>query len=198
MPPSPSSFKAPLALAFKSGRLAFELLVMAAIAAALWLSGSAAYENVHFVHTTGTILNLVSIAREDAEKDPSFGLVVGSDLIGELQSRGQLPGQQGGTAQPAAMPYNAWNGPIRASFTSNTVMRFETDLPTHDCRRLALFFGKDAADLSLLSMEARELNGPWRKFYDQATSVQAPNFSSADAACGFGEKATLALNLRLR
>jgi hypothetical protein len=193
MPSLSYARKTPFTFVFRLGRLAFELTVIGVIAGALWLAASAAYENIHFVRTTGQILSLIAIARDDAAKEPAFGRA-GEDLMESLLRRGQIPGVR---AEAVSAPGNAWGGAIRAEIVSPTVMRFETDLPTRDCRRLALFFGKDAADLALLSMEARDQNGPWRQFYDQSSNQQLGP-SAADAACGWGEHATLALTLRLR
>jgi hypothetical protein len=162
--------------------------VTAAIVASLSLTATAAYENVKFVRTTEQILSLIAVAEDNAAKDSSFGQGAAEDIVDDLVHRGQLTPQ----------PVNAWGGSLRAVVQQPPFLRIETDLSSRACRRVALFFGKDAADLKILRMEVRGESGFWRAFYNAATSTQAVDYTQAGAACGDDENTTLSLTLRLR
>ena len=49
---------------------------------------------------------------------------------------------------------------------------FETDLPSYACKRLALYLGKNASDIKLQKMAARQGNGSWDTFFDAAIDPQ--------------------------
>jgi hypothetical protein len=166
------------------------------ICIALWLTAAAAYENVRFEQAKLQLLSLIAAAQDDA-KDSDFSKRAGEDLLAACARRGQ-PACIGDDKAATGRLLNAWNQPIRMTAVSPSVMRLETDVPAHICRRFALFFGKDASAMKLQSMEAREESSHWRVFFDGA-SGQIPDYATTSAACGAGEHAaTLAFVLQLR
>jgi hypothetical protein len=72
-------------------------------------------------------------------------------------------------------------------------MRVETDIPSRDCRRLALFFLKNGRDLGLNVMETgQETPKLWRQFFNQKGMSLSGN-QSVEVACGDTTRVTLAL-----
>jgi len=177
------------------GFFVFVLPVLCVILFALWLAATAAVENVRFAQTASQLLSLISTLRDDAAKEPNFGLQPGEDLIATLIRRGQIVGS-GGDTQTWLL--NSWHGAIRATTAQPTLTRLETDLPTADCRRMALFFGRARRDTGLQRMEAHGGSGGWRAIYDNTGADADPNVRAVDAACGEEPQASLALLLRLR
>lgn len=169
--------------------------VACAIFAAMWLTAAAAYENVRFAKTAEQLLSLIAVTQDDAAKDPDFGRRPGEDLLVDLARQGVQAAGFG--SETPGKPVNAWHQPIRMTAVSSTTMRLETDVSAPACRRLALFFGKDAQDLKLQTMEAREENSHWRTFFSNAAG-QALGYLAVNAGCGQTEYVTLALTLPLR
>jgi hypothetical protein len=164
--------------------------VIGAILVALWLAAAAIYENVRFADTSGQLLSLIATAQDMAAKDSDFDKRAGEDLLADLRRLAQI--QDNGSG-----PKNAWHQAIHLTAPAPSITRLETDVPAPACRRLALFFGKDAHDLKLQAMEARGENGVWRRFFDGAAG-STPNYAMIDAACGSTGYTTLALILALR
>src|SRR5258708_5758788 len=92
---------------------------------------------------TDQLLSFICTTRDAAGSDADFGQRAGEDLVDGLLRRGQLPGR----------PVNNWGGALRAQLTTPPFIRVETDVPVQACRRLALFFGKDANALKLAKIE---------------------------------------------
>jgi hypothetical protein len=170
------------------GFLMLALPVACAIITAIWLAGAAALENIKFARCTEQALSLIALAQDDAAKDPTFGQSQNEDIIDDLIRRGQIQNSPG----------NVWGGTIRATVQPLPFMRFETDLPSYACRRLALYFGKNASDLKLQKMEAREGSGAFYTFYDMAVNPNTSEFPGMIQACGNTSFSTLALTTRLR
>ncbi len=167
--------------------------IIGVIAVASWLAIAAAYENIRFAQATDQILALIAIAHDYASKDQNFGATLNEDLLNRLVQTGKVPPPKDG---PQGGFINAWQGAVTATAIPGFLMRLETHVPTRDCRRLALFFGKDAKDLALTQMEAREEGGAWRQFYAAPDSIDiSPTI--IDAACGQASWSTLALIFRL-
>src|SRR6202044_620374 len=133
-------------------------------------------------HTTDQILHLVTITHNVAASEPSFAAQAGEDLLGELAHAGLIYGTTDG--KPVALE-NSWNNYIVAVASAPSMMRIETTMPARDCRRLALFFLKNGADIGLHIMEAHEDAGKvWRRFYDRTSALYAPNNQVVESACG--------------
>ncbi len=177
------------------GFFVFVLPVLSVILFALWLAAAAAVENVRFAQTTSQLLSIISMLRDDAAKEPAFGLQPGEDMVATLIRRGQIVGSGN---DPQTWLLNSWRGAIRVTITQPTMARLETDLPAADCRRMALFFGRARRDAGLQRMEARGSSGNWRALYDNTAADADPEVRAIDAACGQEPQASLALLLRLR
>jgi len=165
--------------------------VVSAIVYAIWLAGAAAFENVKFAHCTDQVLALIAQAQDDAVKDRNFGQTPNEDIIDDLIRRGQIQSQ----------PRNAWSGDVRAVIQAAQpvpLMHFETDLPSYACKRLAIYLGKNAGDIKLQKMAAREENGTWNTFFDMAVDPDTSEFPGVNEACGKAPYSTLALTIKLR
>jgi hypothetical protein len=133
---------------------------------------------------TEQVLSFVAMAKDNAAKDPNFGQAAGEDLMEDLVRRAQLMNRL----------ENPWSGGVRA-VAQSPLMRIELDVPSRACRRLAIFFGKNADDLKLAKMETRKENGTWQ-LLDATTPI--PNYPAINKACGEDQGTTLALTLQLR
>ena len=152
-------------------------------------------ENIRYVHATQQIHDLVTASRSYAERDPSFGTQSDQNALA-LLIRAQLI--QGGSMinDPPSMS-NPWNQPVRLTSVGSSIVRLETKVPSHDCRRLAAFLGKEASTEGLVAMDARQTDkGVWRRFYEKTRSRFDPK--AADAACGREQDATLMLFFKVR
>ncbi|MDE2030029.1 MAG: hypothetical protein KGI97_05625 [Alphaproteobacteria bacterium] len=166
--------------------------VVAIIVAALALSGLAAVENWRFMRAADQVLQFVGMVRQNAAVQKGFAVTPGEDVWAALQGLGQII--------PPAARLNPWQGGLRAAVVNSRVIRIETDLPTHDCRRLALYFIKrEPQETGLLAAEA-ESGGPgaaWSRFYP--SSVSPDEVADAAArACGREADAHLALFFQIR
>jgi hypothetical protein len=180
-------------MSFRLGSSLLAAAVAVAVLVAVWLALAAAYENVRFARATDQVLGLVAAARDQAGRDPSFGLRTGEDLLVRLARAGQpLPGTLDGAALR-----NTWGGQVTATALPASLMRLEMQLPVYNCRRLALFISQDAQDLGVQRMEAQGAGTAWKSFHDAAEGGQADSLS-INAACGPASWATLALVFRLR
>ncbi len=177
--------------------LTVALLVAIIIAAAIGVAGASMLENMRFARATDQIIALVAPARDLAAHDKNFAAQPGEDLLASLARARAVPNIVT-TSQPAVMA-NAWQGSVHASVASSGVMRIESDVPAHDCRRLALFLAKNGGDSGLQLMEARqESAAQWQRLYDN-TLPTAVNESQVQAACGQApQQVTLAMAFRLR
>jgi len=162
--------------------------VTAAIIGSLWVTAAAAYENVKFARGADQMLALIASARDAAAKDARFGQQPNEDVISDLIRLGQY----------TARPSNVWDGAIRATAGSPSMMRIEADLPSRACRRLAAFFGREASEVALQKIEARGWDGVWRQIYNAPHSPSGPSMLDIDVACGSGDNTVLALTLQLR
>lgn len=160
-----------------------------AIIVTIWLTAAAAYENVKFVRCNDQLLTIISMARDDAATDSDFGARAGEDLVDDLMRRAQL----------LNLPVNNWGGAVRAVMETPPLIRVETDVPVRACRRLALFFGKDASALKLVKIEAHEEKSNWIIIYDDSnTNAATFDYRLINTACGWGNYSTFAVTLRLR
>lgn len=171
--------------------LGFVLLavpVLTAIVGALWLTFTAAGENVKFAHGNEQIISLIVTIQNDAARFPEFGAEPGRDFVSDLIRMGQL----------TEKPINRWGGEVRAVSEPSSIMRLETEVPPAACRRLAARFSKSARELALLKMEMREGEGIWRQAYLAGAHNEPLSFPAIDAACGRAAISTLALTIQLR
>src|SRR5579884_3144547 len=116
---SASSQKKPLLPGIEAfGFLILAVPVALIIASALWLTATAAYENIKFLRGTEQIFSLIGLMREDASVAPNFGKTVNEDLIDDLMRLGQYSGR----------PADPWGGAIRAVAPTPGIMRIELDI----------------------------------------------------------------------
>ncbi|HEU0117111.1 MAG TPA: hypothetical protein VFR09_00635 [Alphaproteobacteria bacterium] len=170
--------------------------VIAIIAAAIWIAASSVVENMHFARATQQIIGVLAAAHDYAGREKNYTMQSGEDLVASLARIGTLTDIA--KDPPPAHFFNPWSGAVQAVAAGPTTMRLETEVPVRDCRRLALFFAKEARSLGLQIMEARSgEGGVWRRFLneEQDTIVDA---RPIEAACGDEPEARLALVFRLK
>jgi hypothetical protein len=165
------------------------LLVAVIVLGAFAMSGAAIFENLRFVRAADQILELVSMVRSMASQEKGFAQNPGEDIWSDLIGAGQI--------EQSASHLNPWQGWVRAVTVTNMAMRIESDLPTHDCSRLALYFlGRQPAELGLLRIEAQStVDTGWFVIYPLAGVTYS---YVADSACGHAPYARLALVFRVR
>jgi hypothetical protein len=165
--------------------VAFVLLIVIGSGA---LSVAAVLENYWFINAANQILTLVGNARTMAANQKNFAQSPGDDIWADLHHMGQV------SDDSARM--NPWKGMIDAHVVAPNVMRIESDLPAHDCRRMALYFmAKISSDLGLVSIEAEQYGNP---HWTQIFPLQPGQPHAIETACGTIDNARLALVVRIR
>lgn len=172
------------------------LIAIAVVAGAVWIAGAAAIESTRFANGTNQILQLVAGARTLASRDKNFAAQPNEDVLAELTRAGLLTGTS--DAKPATLG-NPWKGVIRALTPAPAAMRIETDVPSQDCRRMALFLFKNGGDLGLTMLEARGEGRPsWQRFFAPTEGINVANNRVIEDACDQGSNVTLALVFAVR
>ena len=168
------------------------LIVLGALA----LSVAAVVEELRFIRAADRTLELVSTVRTVAAGQKGFAPTAGEDVWADLEHIGQIfpdPGHP-----------NPWGGEVRMTTAAMNVvgtmaMRIESDVPRHDCRRLALYFlGRQPADLGLLAIEAQPATDSkrWGAIYPLPAGYKSADL--VEAACGQSSYSRLALTFRIR
>ena len=163
--------------------------VVLIILGAFVLSAGAVVENLRFVRAASQILGLVDFVRSFAGQQRTVVFNSGDDIWADIARLGQTP--------PPRARTNPWDGSIRTIAIANMAMRIESDLPSQDCRRLALYFlERQPAELGLLSEEAQsDQETSWAAIYPPPAS--GADFA-AETACGKTHFSRLALVFRIR
>jgi hypothetical protein len=172
------------------------LPVVFVICLAIWLAFASVMENMRFAQATNQLVGVISGARDYAAREKNFAMLPGEDLLNPLARTGLVPNIEvmGGNAQII----NPWSGVIRATTVAPSTMRIETFVPVRDCRRMALMLVRDARELGLQLMEAREGSSiAWRRFFEGNNNHNLDS-RPIEAACGQWPQATLALVFGLR
>jgi len=164
--------------------------VVLIVVGALALSAAAVAENLRFIHAADNTLELVSVVRTIAARQKGFAQNPGEDVWADLEHIGQII--------PSERHPNPWGGEIRMVTVANNSMRIESDVPTHDCRRLALYFlARQPPELGLSSIEGQATGATaWGAIYPVPAVYKS--IDVAQAACGYGGWARLALVFRIR
>jgi len=162
--------------------------VFVIVLAAFALSVSAVKENIRFITATNQILNLAGTVRAVAAGQKGFAQNPGEDIWADLEHMGQIAS--------TTSHLNPWQGDVRMMSVSDNAMRIESDMPTHDCRRLALYFmGRQPGDLGLLSLEVESFAAhEWMVLYP----TPPIHNHLVEAACGAAPYARLAVVFKIR
>lgn len=174
-------------------------LVLAAVAGGLWVTVSAAYEDVRLARAADQILAVVAVARDMAVDVHINGDRTTAILLEQLAPLESLHVVKNPDASLQGLA-NPWGRLETVSLKPSTqIVRFETTLPTFACRRLLLFFSKDVVSLGLLRVETRNAGSEsdWQQLYDSATmrGLESPAIA---AGCGEARDAALALIFKIR
>jgi hypothetical protein len=179
-------------------------LVAAAVAAALWLSVTAAVENFKFARATGQILSVIAAARDmavPAAANASLATAGLFDRLAHIDSASVRPATENRMASLA----NPWGGSVTLDMQpALRQLRVQTNLFPAVCRRLVLFYAKDAGPLGLQRVEAHDtglVEMPSRLLFDAqntAAMPTQPNPGAIAMGCGRDEQVLLTLTFRLQ
>lgn len=162
--------------------------VIAIIAGAFALSIAAVLENLRFVKATHQILEIVGSVRAVVAEQKTFAQNPGEDIWFDLERVGRIPSS--GTHP------NPWGAEVQAVSVANVAMRIESDMPSHDCRRMALYFLNQSPELGLLAIEAQGTNSLiWAPIYPLPEGAHG---HIEEAACGTTPNSRLAVVFRIR
>lgn len=167
------------------------------IGSALTLAGAAIWENVRFARATNNILILVSKARQIATTQPTFAIVPGIDIADALMQALQI--------KPDLL-VTPWGEANSLVSLNNSMMRYEAELPTRNCRRLALYLlAQRPTELGLLAIEAQphtprtsQTTPIWVRIYPEPAGGRLRGADMVVPACGNGETARVGLTFRFR
>jgi hypothetical protein len=174
--------------------LAFPVVVIVLVAVGIAIA--AMRENVRFAHATDQVIGLVASVRDFSAHEKTFAIQSGEDVLATLARNGLIAAPI--NVGPPVTLANPWRGAVRAFVAEPYLIRLETNLPAHECQRLAIFFARSSGAVGLQVMEAHEgVDGGWRRFYD---AVHGTNLTEkqVEAACGHGPQSTLAMGFRLK
>ena len=165
------------------------ILVAGIVLAAFALSGAAALENLRFIRATDQILEPVGLLRSIIAQQPSYSQNPEEDVWADLARIGRVPSA---TTHP-----NPWGSDVRVFAITNAAVRVESDLPTHDCRRMALYFLNQAQGFGIIAIEAQPFGRVvWSAIYPLPANM--PRDRLTDIACGNAAAARLALVFKVR
>jgi len=159
------------------------------IAGAFFISVKSSLENLHFMRATGQISWFVNTARAVATDQKNLVFSPGEDVWLDMIKTGQIASSTERT--------NPWGGAIRANAIDNFSMRVESDLPVHECRRVALYFLEhNPVEQGLMGLEARQIGDTaWGKVFPDSAEGKVV---AIEDACGRSDQSTLAMIFRLR
>jgi hypothetical protein len=163
--------------------------VAVAILGAFILSALAFVENLRFFRSTNQILGLVDTVRTIADQQKSMIFTPGDDIWEDLIRFGQIPSTVRRT--------NSWTGFVNAFVTAALTMRIESQMPAHDCRRMATYFlSRQLPQLGILAIEGQNLGDKsWISIYPPPANVAGDLLGMA---CGGGAESRLALVFRIK
>lgn len=164
---------------------------------ALSLTAAAILENVRFSRAINNLLFLVVKTRQIATAQPTFAIVPGVNITDSLVSAQQVP------ADIAETP---WGDNSTLFSLNNSMMRYEADLPTRDCRRVSLYLlTQHPTNLGLLAIDAQprpvratQTTQAWIRIYPESDATKLRSVDMIKSACGIGKTARLGLVFRLR
>ena len=179
-------------------------VVMAAILAALWLAVMAAHENVRFARATDQVLGVIAIARNTATNPAATQESATADLLERLshfESMRVRPAENG-TQRPSLI--NSWGRRMEVEMLPfSHQLRVQTSLSPAACRRMILFYAKDAPPLGVQRVEVNDeglLQTSGRMLYGGPDDIARSklDLSAVNAGCGESEQVALILTIRLQ
>lgn len=174
-------------------------LVGCAIVAGLWLSLTAAYENIRLAHVSSQLLGAVAVARDMTVDTGADAAVLNASLINRLAKTENMPVQQIANGQRIVI--NPWKRATEVALVPTTQqVVLKTEITPVVCRRLVLSYAAEVNDFGLQRVEAWDSNTKAsRLMYDaslgDAKAPIAP--ATIQAGCGRADWVTLALTFRL-
>jgi hypothetical protein len=157
-------------------------LVASAILGALGVSIASVLENLRFSEATSEILWFARTVRSFANAQQTLSFAPGQDVWDSMVQAKQI--------SASTRKHNPWNGEFGAVAIPNAMMRVETtNIPTHDCRRLALYFSQSKVPEFLIAIDIQSDQDPaWYAVYPPPLADQV---STVEATCGTGRTAQM-------
>ena len=174
------------------------LIVAVTVAAALWLSVNAAYENTTLAVGTDQILDIVLDTRALVAQGRNVNFSTGEDLLPRLMATGHY---RPNINQKVLILNNPWHRPITAQWEPPANVKIELGLPNYACRHLLTFFNKDIRELGLTKVEARDdSEQSWRLLYlaNQQQTNNNMSLAAIEVGCGQVENVVVSLTFSLR
>jgi hypothetical protein len=153
------------------------------------LSAAAIRENLRFAGAASQILGFVRMVRLFVNEQKTYSLSLGEDVWATMVRVQQIP--------ESVPQVNPWGGKIRVLATSTTEMSIESNLPSQDCRRMALYFGGlDPEKSGILSIAARsDLAPAWSVVYPAPADKQV---AAVEESCGPTKQSYLAVVFKIK
>ncbi len=172
-----------------------------AIMAGLWLSVTAAYENIRLARASNQLLGVVAKARDMTVEVSADGKVLTSYLIDRLvQEEGMHVVKDPQTN--ARVLVNPWDHLVDVALLPPTQqLKLMTEMPAVACRRLILSYASEVTAFKLQHMEAwnaQAAKAP-RLIYDAAITDKTPlRPDTVLGGCGRNGWVVLSLTFSLR
>lgn len=131
------------------------------------------------------------VARNFAEAQADFGLRPGEDMLATLTRLGQMQAEITAPTQRARLT-NLWDGALRASITTPSIMRIETQVPASECRHISAVFAANPRAYFIHAMAAQGI-----PFYNEEDHKPI-SLNQREANCGAFGNVILTLDFKLR
>ncbi|MGB9153573.1 MAG: hypothetical protein WCD70_10860 [Alphaproteobacteria bacterium] len=165
------------------------VFVTVAVLGAFALSGAAVMENARFVKATNQILEPIGLVRGIIAQQQSFVEIPGQDVWADLARLGRVAS--------ATDHLNPWGSDVHVVAVTNAMIRVESDLPAHDCRRMALYFLNQAQGFGIVAIEAQPFEDIlWARIYPPPENMS--HNRAVELACGDTHAARLGLIFKVR
>lgn len=175
--------------------LLFSAIVVAIIAASLWISVTSVLEKIRVSDGLQQIISIVAMAREASRADVNFAVAERRDLLAALERMGRV--RTDGTNDGLKFLRNPWNNILVGAVGDNNTIRVESIVPPHICQRFIGSFASNPQSFGIRQVEVRGYNTSWRRVYDQGmgTGIAENNIA---AGCSDTVQADVAMIFTLR
>ncbi|MDD3371918.1 MAG: hypothetical protein PHE27_08865 [Alphaproteobacteria bacterium] len=159
------------------------------IMVSLVVSAASVRENLLFGEAVSQILWFINTVRTFEKDQKTYTLSSGQDVWANMVQAGRI--------SVTTKHTNPWGGDFQVTAGPNDTMRIENIVPTHNCRRLALYMLESGPEkIGLVAMGARsEQNSIWNTFYPKPTWQKK---DMPDISCGVAKNAHLAMIFKMK
>jgi len=169
-------------------------IVAVLIGVSLWISLGAIAQKTRMSMGVHQIIDIVDNARQIADTDHSFGVVIRDDVVLRLSQTNRI--DITGESEGFKAATNPWNGTLTAFISGAGLLRIEDSVSSQICVRVLGLLGKDVRSLGLQQIDVKSQHEAWRQIYTD-TSNGTLGRAEINAGCRSGEFVNLALTFRL-